>query len=138
MVQNETKICLSCSISKELYIIWSTFVVYECRIMFPGGFSFHFFKILIFQLGSGVKRPKWPKMTKKIVSHAPCLRNHHIIFIFGKSWSSCTPSIKRGRKAFLKSFLKIRFFNLTVLRQGFSSILFYSWSQINCSSLGLQ
>ena len=48
MVQNDKKLCLSCSISQESNI-WSSFVVYKCKMMSRWGF-FYFFKNLIFQV----------------------------------------------------------------------------------------
>ena len=51
MVQNDKKFCPSHSVSQEPYIIWSPFVVHNCKIMiFPGLFfifpKFWFFKLL--------------------------------------------------------------------------------------------
>ena len=37
---------------------------------------FHFFKILVFWVVSGVKGKKWPKMTKNYDCHASYLRKH--------------------------------------------------------------
>ena len=80
---------LSCSISQESYIIWSSLVIHKCkRMIFPGGFFFHFFKVLIFQVVRGVKGQKLIKNYKikhgsDASGHAPlCLEI--ITYIFYK------------------------------------------------------
>ena len=41
MTQNDEKFCLSNTISKEPYIIWSSFTVHLCkRVVYPASFSF--------------------------------------------------------------------------------------------------
>ena len=50
VIQNDKKICLSCSIAQEPYIIWLSFMVHMCKmIIFPDSFLFdsrQFFVIL--------------------------------------------------------------------------------------------
>ena len=42
MAQNDKKLCLSCLISQEPYIIWSSFMVHMCnRIISPGFFKIY-------------------------------------------------------------------------------------------------
>ena len=77
MTQNGKKLCLSGSISQELYIIWSSLMVHLCKMKVSPGLFFHFFKILIFQVARGVKGQKhWPKMTINSVCCTPYLRNY--------------------------------------------------------------
>ena len=69
MNKNEKKICLSCSISQELYIIWFSFMVHICKmIIFPGIF-FIFSKIWFSRSSGGSKSKKWPKITTNSVLH---------------------------------------------------------------------
>ena len=54
-------------------------------------FFFHFFKILIFWVVSGVKGQKWSKLTKNSVCRAPYLKNDtsydcHLWYAY---WKSC-------------------------------------------------
>ena len=58
MVQNEKRFCLLNSIFQEPYIIWLPFMVDKCKMIISAGFSFHFFKILIFWFVSGIKGQK--------------------------------------------------------------------------------
>ena len=61
IAQNDKTFGLSCSISQEPYILWSSFVVHKCKMIISPGF-FYFFKILIFWFLGGSKgkhRPKW-------------------------------------------------------------------------------
>ena len=66
---------LSCSISHEPYIIWSSFVVCKCKIIFSDVF-FIFSELWFFRLLRGSKGKEWPKMTKNSVCCALYLRNH--------------------------------------------------------------
>ena len=73
MVQNDKKFCPSHSISQEPYIIWSPFVVHNCKIISPGLFfifpKFWFFKLLG---GREVNRAKndlkWQKILLLLIS----------------------------------------------------------------------
>ena len=79
MVQNDKTFCLPCSISQEPCIIWLSFVVHMCKMMIsPGVFFFHFLKILIFLVVSGVKGQKMALNDKNVcpshsISHEPYL-----------------------------------------------------------------
>ena len=57
MIQNGKKY-VSCTISREPFIIWFLFVVHKCKMMIIYRVFFNFFKILIFQVVSGVKGQK--------------------------------------------------------------------------------
>ena len=65
MVQNYKKLCLLCSISQELYIIWLSFMVQMCKIIISPDVFFNF-KILIFWFVRRAERakngPKWRKI----------------------------------------------------------------------------
>ena len=69
-VQNDKKIYRSNSISQEPYIIWLSFLVHMCKNDNIFRHFFHFFKILIFQVFSGVKVQKMVGNDKKFSS--PC------------------------------------------------------------------
>ena len=43
LTQNDKKFCLSCSMSQEPYIIWSSLVIRKCKMIISLGFSFIFF-----------------------------------------------------------------------------------------------
>ena len=65
LTQNDKKFCLSCSMSQEPYIIWSSLVIRKCKMIISLGFSFFFFFLFwFFGLLGGWKGKKWPKMTK--------------------------------------------------------------------------
>ena len=68
-----TKFCLLNFISQEPYIIWSWLMVHMCKRICPGAFL-HFFQILIFGVNSGIKKQKWPKMSKNCLTSY--LRNY--------------------------------------------------------------
>ena len=65
------------SMSRELYIIWLSFMVQMCKMMVSPGIFFNF-KILIFQVVRELKGKKWPNMTKISICRALCFRNHQI------------------------------------------------------------
>ena len=65
MVQNDKKVCQSPSISQELYIIWSSFVVHMGKRIISPVFFFIFLKLWFSRLLKGWKSKKCPKMTKK-------------------------------------------------------------------------
>ena len=82
--QNDKKFCLLCSISQEYHIIWLSLVLHKYKMMISPCVVFSiFFKILIFQLVSGIKgKKKQPKMTKNSVAlHISGIK--HIIIICG-------------------------------------------------------
>ena len=54
------------SVSWEPYIKWFPFLVHMCKMISPGIF-FHFFKILILQVVSGVKGHKMAQNEKKVL-----------------------------------------------------------------------
>ena len=56
-VQNDKKLCRSCSMSQEPCIIWSLFMIHMCKRIISTGVFFQFFKILNIQV-SGVKKAK--------------------------------------------------------------------------------
>ena len=58
-VQNDKTLCLSCSISQKLCIIWLSFVVQMCKMIISPGVFFNV-KILIFQIVKGLKGQKMP------------------------------------------------------------------------------
>ena len=71
LTQNDKKFCLSCSMSQEPYIIWSSLVIRKCKIIISIGFSFifffFFFLILIFWVARRVKGQndlKWQKTVR--------------------------------------------------------------------------
>ena len=65
MAQNEKKLCLSCSISQEPYIIWFSFMVHFCKmIIFPRVFFF-FSKFWFCGLLKGVRGQKIVQSVKK-------------------------------------------------------------------------
>ena len=66
LVQNDKKVCLLDSICQKPYIIWLSFMVQMCKMVVSPGVFFHFFKILIFQVVSGVKGQKMVQNDKKI------------------------------------------------------------------------
>ena len=70
------KICLSCSISQEPFLIWLSFVVQKCKVIISLGVFFfnYYFKILIFGLLGGSKGKNGPKW--QIVLCTVYLRNH--------------------------------------------------------------
>ena len=66
----------SSTISQELYIIWSQFLVNLCKITIYAGAFLIFKKILISWAVRGVKSKKWPKMRNNSYNcHTPYLRN---------------------------------------------------------------
>ena len=74
MVQNDKKLCLLHSICQEPYIMWLSFIVQMCKIKIVISPSVFFnFKILIFQVVSGLKGQKMAQNDKNF-----CLL--HLIF----------------------------------------------------------
>ena len=63
------KICLSCSISQEPYIIWFSFMIHICKTIISPGIFFIFSKIWFSGSSGGSKSKKWPKMTTNSVLH---------------------------------------------------------------------
>ena len=55
MVQNDKKVCLSCFISQETYIIWFLFMAHMYKMIISRAAFFHFIKIVIFRVAKGVK-----------------------------------------------------------------------------------
>ena len=83
-VQNDKKLCLSCSISQEPYVIWLSFMVQVCK-MIISPVAFFNVKILIFQVVKGLK---WQEMAQNDKNF--CLLDliisgtiYHMIFIYG-------------------------------------------------------
>ena len=70
--RNDKKLCLLCSISKERYIIWLSFMVQMWKMIISPG-VFFYVKILIFQVVKGLKGQKMTQNVKKF-----CLS--HLIF----------------------------------------------------------
>ena len=84
LVKIAKKFCPSHSISQEPYIIWSSFVVHNCKMIISPSVFFICFEMLIFGLlgGSTGKKKKWSKMGESFVCHPPYLRNHTSWFSF--------------------------------------------------------
>ena len=83
MAQNK-KFCLSHSISQEPFIIWSSFVIHNCKLIVSPGFFFIFFKFWFFLLLGGSKcknGPKWQKTLSVVLYISGSI--HHMIFIYG-------------------------------------------------------
>ena len=59
-----TKNSLSCSISQETLLIWSSFVVQKCKMIISPGFFFISSKFWFFRLLGGSKGKKGPKCQK--------------------------------------------------------------------------
>ena len=82
-VQNDKKLCLSCTISQEPCIIWLSFLVQMCKIVSPGVF----FQCQNFDFPgcqgaeSAKNGPKWQKKLSitPYISGTIC----HMIFIYG-------------------------------------------------------
>ena len=83
------------SVSQELYLIWLWFLVHKCKMMTSPAISFHFFKILIFQVfessSINAKRKFWG------VSHLL-----HICVIFIKFSWKIDYNLVKLREFFLK------------------------------------
>ena len=79
MVQNEKRFCLLNTISQEPYIIWLPFMVDKCKMIISAGFSFNFFKILIFWFVSGIKGQKMAQNDKNFC--LLCLISQESLFI---------------------------------------------------------
>ena len=69
MVQINKKVCLSHTISREPYAIWSLFVVHKCKKIISPGFFFILSKFRFFGLLGGKKSKKWPKKKKLRLLH---------------------------------------------------------------------
>ena len=72
------------TISKEPYIIWSSFMVQMYKMIISPGVFFNF-KILTFWFVWGLKGQKWPKMTKNFcLSHLIFQESHtiHLWYIY--------------------------------------------------------
>ena len=83
MAQNDQTFCLSCFMSQESYIIWLSFMLHFCEIMFRG--LFFIFSKFWFSGLLGVKGqkngPKWKKIMS-VMLHIS--RNiHDMIFMYG-------------------------------------------------------
>ena len=70
------KLCPLHVLSQKPYIIWSLFMVQMCKRIISQGVFYLFFEVLIFWVNNGVKRIKWPKMTKTCVCGTPYLSKH--------------------------------------------------------------
>ena len=82
IARNDKKLCLSCSISQEPYIILS-FVVHKCKMISPGVFlifsKFWFFGLL--GESNGKNGPKWQKTLSFALYISGTI--HHMILIYG-------------------------------------------------------
>ena len=76
MAKNDKKLCPLHVLSQKPYIIWSLFMVQMCKRIISPGVFYLFFEVLIFWVNNGVKRIKWPKMTKTCVCGTPYLSKH--------------------------------------------------------------
>ena len=76
IAQNDKNFCLSCLISQERYIIWSSFVVHNCKMIITSGVFFIFSKVWFLGLLVGSKGKRWSKMIKNSVFCTLYLSNH--------------------------------------------------------------
>ena len=81
MVQNDKKLCLSCSISQEPCIIWLLFMVQMCKIIISPGVFFNF-KILIFWVVRGLKGQKMAQNDKKFCLSHSISQEPYIIWLW--------------------------------------------------------
>ena len=100
------KLCLSCLISQEPYIIWSSVMVHKCKGYLQG--FLHFFQILIFRVISWVKGQKMAQNDKNSV----CLNLYHSNFasydvVFCTNWVKWWYLLQ-----FLEHFYKILIFEV--------------------------
>ena len=92
------------SVSQEEYSIWSSFLVHLCKMMISLSIFFHFFKILIFGIVSGLKGQKIPKMPQNSVSRASYRRNH-LLYDCHLWYTSVNDDITRHFFHFFKIFI---------------------------------
>ena len=85
MVQNEKEFCLSCSISRKSYTLWFLFMALMFEMIIPQEVSSIFFKMLISQVVTGVKRTnnslKWQNTLSVGLDISGTIR--HLIIICG-------------------------------------------------------
>ena len=82
IAQNDKRFFLSHSLSQEPYIIWLSFMVHMCKMIISPGVFFHFFKILILWVLTGVKGQKMIQNYKKICLLHPISQERYIILSF--------------------------------------------------------
>ena len=75
MARNNKKVCLSCFISQETYIIWFSFMVHMYKMISQVVF-FILSKLWFSRLLGEYKGKKWSKVKNNSVSHTPYIRNH--------------------------------------------------------------
>ena len=75
MAQKSKKVCLSCFISQETYIIWFSFMVHMYKMISQVVF-FILSKLWFSRLLGEYKGKKWSKVKNNSVSHTPYIRNH--------------------------------------------------------------
>ena len=84
MVQNDKKLCTSCSISQETYIIWLPFMVQICKMIISPG-AFLMFSVFSFSGSIAGKRtkndPNWQKLLSVRLNISRTI--HHMIAIYG-------------------------------------------------------
>ena len=121
MAQKSKKVCLSCFISQETYIIWFSFMVHITCIKWYLELSSSFYQICDFLGCYGNKRAKNGLKWEKIPCHTPHIRDHtsydfHLciygtndnisnnlfFFILSKLWFSRFLGGSKGRKIVLK------------------------------------
>ena len=84
MVQNETKLCLSCSISQESYITWFSLKVLMCKMIISPGVCFIFSKRWFSGLLDGKRAKNSPKWQKILYAALDISRTiHHMVVICG-------------------------------------------------------
>ena len=77
IVQNDKKFCLPRCMSQESGIVWLSFSVHKCKTMiYP-----QFFKIMIFQVVSGVKGLKMTQNDKKLSLSCSISQKPYISFV---------------------------------------------------------
>ena len=76
MAQKSKKVCLSCFISQETYIIWFSFMVHITCIKWYLELSSSFYQICDFLGCYGNKRAKNGLKWEKIPCHTPYIRDH--------------------------------------------------------------
>ena len=76
MAQNEKKVCLSCFISQESFIIWSSFMIHMCNRIIYTGLCYIYSRFLFLGSIVGKNDKGWPKITKIHVCYTSYLRKY--------------------------------------------------------------
>ena len=81
MVQNDKKLCLSCSISQESYIIWLLFMAHMCKMIISPGMVFIFSKFWFFGLVGSKRTKKKVQNDKKFCPSHSISQEPYIIWL---------------------------------------------------------